>query len=35
MVAQVVLSKTAYSFDKLYSYSVPESLEENAVQGVV
>ncbi len=26
MVAQVVLEKTAYSFDKLYSYSVPESL---------
>ncbi len=27
MVAQIVLEKTAYSFDKLYSYSVPHSLE--------
>ena len=27
MVAQIVLEKTAYSFDKLYSYSVPQNLE--------
>ncbi len=33
MVAQVVLEKTAYSFDKLYSYSVPEKLDKKCRAG--
>lgn len=33
MIAQIVLEKTAYSFDKLYSYSVPETLKENCQPG--
>lgn len=33
LIAQVVLEKTAYSFDKLYSYSVPQHLSEACKAG--
>lgn len=33
MVAQIVLEKTAYSYDILYSYSVPERLIKNCKAG--